>query len=312
MESVQKTLATESVQKTLCHGERAEYTYHGERTDDTYHGERTEDTYHGESTEDTYHGESTEDTYHGNDTRDVPKSKLIDDIFHKSKEFFSLPNEVKRKYLLQPGCYHGYCEYRKEAWVILGEEISDFQSTLDNFFEKCQQLAMRVLEIIARGFNAEDPLIFVKEHKYCGTTENKTALRLAWYPAIADGEDIKKDQVRCGEHSDYGSITLLLQDDLGGLQAQTQDGKFIDVHPIKDSIVVNVGALLQRWTADKLHSPVHRVVIPEKGRSSSRQSIPFFVFPDDMYEVKCMDGSDKYPPITADAYLHLRHDATSL
>lgn len=55
-------------------------------------------------------------------------------------------------------------------------------------------------------------------HGSIGTSENATALRLLYYPSLPDESTIKPEQVRCGEHSDYGSITLLFQDSVGGLE----------------------------------------------------------------------------------------------
>ena len=55
-------------------------------------------------------------------------------------------------------------------------------------------------------------------HGAIGTSENATALRLLYYPPLPDESTIKSEQVRCGEHSDYGSVTLLFQDSVGGLE----------------------------------------------------------------------------------------------
>lgn len=55
-------------------------------------------------------------------------------------------------------------------------------------------------------------------HSSIGTPENPTTLRLLYYPSLPEESIIKPEQVRCGEHSDYGSITLLFQDSVGGLE----------------------------------------------------------------------------------------------
>ena len=55
-------------------------------------------------------------------------------------------------------------------------------------------------------------------HGSIGTSGNSTALRLLYYPPLPEGFTIQPEQVRCGEHSDYGSITLLFQDSVGGLE----------------------------------------------------------------------------------------------
>ena len=58
-------------------------------------------------------------------------------------------------------------------------------------------------------------------HQKMESDENKTALRLLYYPAV--GDQLKEGQVRCGEHSDYGSITLLFQDNVGGLEVSAKN-----------------------------------------------------------------------------------------
>ena len=63
----------------------------------------------------------------------------------------------------------------------------------------------------------KDPLIFVKRHAKIGTVDCLTCIRLNHYPPTANF-DVKEGQVRCGEHSDYGSITFLFQKDQGGLE----------------------------------------------------------------------------------------------
>jgi isopenicillin N synthase-like dioxygenase len=137
-----------------------------------------------------------------------------------------------------------------------------------------------------------------------------TTFRLLMYPPLT--QDIKTGQVRLGEHSDYGSITLLFQDNIGGLQVKTRGGQWIDAAPVADSILVNIGDLMQRWTSDRLISTPHRVLIPddEIRRQTTRRSVAFFVHPDPDFVVECLDGTNKYPPTTDRQYLRQRLDAT--
>src|SRR5690606_27719524 len=91
-------------------------------------------------------------------------------------------------------------------------------------------------------------------------------------------------QLRCGTHSDFGSITLLFQDDGGGLQVKSPRGTFIDAKPIKGCGVVNAGDLLARWSNDTIKSTQHRVVEPRR-----REEIE-------------TDGTDHYPARYSIAY----------
>ena len=120
----------------------------------------------------------------------------------------------------------------------------------------------------------QDPHYFVKAHQKMGEghNENYTTMRTLYYPPLPPSSEIKPGQLRCGEHVDYGSVTLLFQDPNGGLQVSSSfsfspppshirlleliqvkrsDGDYIDVPYMSDAILVNLGALMQQWTSDK-------------------------------------------------------------
>ena len=78
-----------------------------------------------------------------------------------------------------------------------------------------------------------------------------------------------------GEHVDSGILTLLYQDDLGGLQAKNSDGQWIDVPALRNSYSINLGGALQRWTNGRFVATPHRVL----GGERERFSIPFFFEP---------------------------------
>ena len=96
------------------------------------------------------------------------------------------------------------------------------------------------------------------------------AMKIIRYPGRASGED---DQ-GVGSHKDSGLLTLLLQDDAGGLQVQGADG-WIDATPLPGAFVVNIGELLELASNGYLKATVHRVVSPPAGRD--RLSIAFFL-----------------------------------
>ncbi|KAF3706203.1 1-aminocyclopropane-1-carboxylate oxidase [Channa argus] len=137
----------------------------------------------------------------------------------------------------------------------------------------------------------------------CGVTadENGTTLRSLYYPPV-NSEKAKEGQLRCGEHSDYGTITLLFQNS-DGLQVRRRSGEFICAPTIPGAVLINVADLMQRWTSDQFVSVLHRVLLPPVGDCSTRQSLAFFVQPDDEALITCCDGSNKYPPVSAGAYL---------
>ncbi|XP_076076643.1 uncharacterized protein LOC143047471 isoform X2 [Mytilus galloprovincialis] len=147
-----------------------------------------------------------------------------------------------------------------------------------------------------------------KCHSCIGQKGNISNIRSIFYPALTSKKDTIQGQVRCGEHSDYGTLTLLIQDNIGGLEVKMREGEYEPAPPIPGTIVVNIGDLMQRWTADKLIATKHRVLIPSEVRKKmvDRQSLAFFVNPDEDVTIHCLDNSNKYDPITSRDYLNMR------
>ncbi|XP_035677508.1 2-oxoglutarate-Fe(II) type oxidoreductase ppzD-like [Branchiostoma floridae] len=139
--------------------------------------------------------------------------------------------------------------------------------------------------------------------KHMGTGPNGTSLRSTRYPPIPDPEVVKENQLRCAEHTDIGCVTLLFQD-RPGLEVCTEGDNYVLAPPIPGTVVVNIGDMLQWWTADKLVSTKYRVNIPEtaEGRGKGRRSIAFFAKADSDVQLKCLDGSDKYKPMLVREY----------
>lgn len=112
--------------------------------------------------------------------------------------------------------------------------------------------------------------------------------------------DPVEGQLRRGAHTDYGSLTVLYQDDTpGGLQVELPDGSWADVPHIPGSFVVNLGDLMAAWTNDRWVSTMHRVVNPASThRSKSRLSVAFFHQPDYDAEIVCIPTctDDANPP----------------
>lgn len=137
-----------------------------------------------------------------------------------------------------------------------------------------------------------------------------TFLRLLHYPP--QDERTPENQFGAAPHTDYGALTMLAQDDVGGLHVRHRSGEWVAAPPVKDAFVVNIGDVMARWTNDRFVSTPHRVV-NITGRE--RYSIPFFFDPDMAATVRCLDscqGPDRpprYDPITYGDYLLGRLDA---
>jgi len=127
------------------------------------------------------------------------------------------------------------------------------------------------------------------------------------------GSVVRPGIVRCGEHSDYGTVTILFQDNLGGLEAKSVTGHWLPADPIPGAVLINVGDLLENLSCGRFPATRHRVVVPEQEfrRRSPRQSIAFFVHPDDQVECSPLEGPDpRYPMVTALGHLENRFRAT--
>lgn len=95
--------------------------------------------------------------------------------------------------------------------------------------------------------------------------------------------NVEENQVEgLGMHTDMSCITIVFQDELGGLQMRSKDGKWLNIHPCKNSLVVNIGDLMQAWSNGRLRSSEHRVVLR---RSQNRFSLAFFWCFEDEKEV---------------------------
>ncbi len=130
-----------------------------------------------------------------------------------------------------------------------------------------------------------------------------------YYPPQPPG--LGQAQFGVGPHTDYGCLTLLWQDDSGGLQVQGRGGAWVLAHPIPGTFVCNVGDLLARWSNDRFVSTPHRVV---NTSGHARFSLPVFFDPNpetviDPADLLPAGAPTHYPPVTAGAHVTARFDA---
>lgn len=150
--------------------------------------------------------------------------------------------------------------------------------------------------------NTEDEEIFVRN-----TNKSFWVMRMIGYPKLetplAEGQDAT--EFSCGEHSDYGCVTLLLADPTpGALQVLSKDGKtWLNADPIPGAFVVNIGDMIERWTNGLWKSTRHRVIHRGDGY---RVSVPFFYEPNFEAMVKpltkCVDRTGGVPVHKGNTY----------
>jgi isopenicillin N synthase-like dioxygenase len=116
---------------------------------------------------------------------------------------------------------------------------------MTRFYWECFAVASDIMRALAFGIGLEDEDHLLKKH-----SGHNNQLRLLHYPSIPAEALENKAVERMSAHSDWSSMTMLFQDDCGGLEVEdpSQPGKFIPATPVKNAIVMNVGDLLQMWS----------------------------------------------------------------
>jgi isopenicillin N synthase-like dioxygenase len=181
--------------------------------------------------------------------------------------------------------------------------VPGFRAAMEAYSAAMQTLALRLMRLY-------EPALGLPEGHFDAFMRHPTCTtRLLHYPpqpvAAAPG------QIGCGAHTDWGAVTLLAQDDAGGLQVQRTHGEgageWIDVDPLPGAFVVNAGDMMQRWTNDRWRSTMHRVINRRSGRD--RWSIAYFFDLDAEASIEplavCTSADDppRYAPLTAGEHL---------
>lgn len=246
---------------------------------------------------------------------------IVKEAFRSSAVFFSLSSERKSECYYRPELNHGYQavgEQRLDSRIAadLKETFTmrdvpgnadflelwpsaEFTKTAESMFKTCLEGANQVMEAFAIALHLPTDF-FRKTH----LGEN-VALRYLHYPVVDNSLDAER--MGAGAHTDFGTITLLFQDDVGGLEVLGADDVWHPVPYIKDTIVVNTGDLMARWTNTKYRSTPHRV--QPMNSQHDRYSIAFFVDPDSATPVHVLpschsiENPSKFSGTTAGAHI---------
>ena len=226
---------------------------------------------------------------------------LIDAVFAASARFHALPHAQKMQIALDEN-HRGFIPIntstdvtstlaevtrpnQSESFMMMREDIradpkaylsgpnqwpdeSDFRADVTAYHDAMTALGRKLVRVFALALGAP-------ETDLSGAFETPTTwLRLLYYPTTdaAQGDDLYGS----APHTDFGFLTFLAQDDVGGLQVQSPSGAWVDAPKIEGSFVLNVGDMLHRWSGGILKSTPHRV-INRSGRA--RYSCPFFFDP---------------------------------
>ena len=271
--------------------------------------------------------------------------------FAAMREFFALPLEAKEAIAIgRSDAHRGYVGFATEALdgALGGDEdalgtatAGDMKETLDTgvehgpdhpevqagtplhganqwpdlpgFRETVEAYRTQIIEASDRMHRALamaldlDPEFFLDQ-----PGDTMYHLRLIHYPPM-ERLTPEPGQLGCGAHTDYGTLTLLADDGVGGLQVRQRSGEWIDVSVPDGHLVVNLGDLMAIWTNDRWVSNPHRVVNPP---GVDRYSSPLFVEPPYHLRIEALetclaDGeTPRHEPMTVGPYLLSRFDGT--
>jgi isopenicillin N synthase-like dioxygenase len=264
---------------------------------------------------------------------------IVAGLFAAAHAFFALPADVKAQTPIEASPHYlGYAKFAlekldpnrpgdaKESFNIGRERPADdpevlagmpfvgtnqwpqlpgFREPLLAYFDRLGALAALVHRAIAVDLGLA-PDYFMPSFD-----RSLSAMRILHYPPHPGAFD--GGLYGAGPHTDYGGVTLLAQDDNGGLEVRRRDGEWIAVDPVPGTFVCNIGDALMRWTNDIYVSNAHRVV-NRSGRE--RYSAAFFSEPNPDAVIACIPGCAgpgnpaKYAPIPFADYLRSKLEPT--
>ncbi len=267
-------------------------------------------------------------------------SNLINQAIESFGSFFKLPKEVKHKYLLDgKGGARGYTPFKIETakdsnlpdlkefwhtgrelpsgheyekWMLKNiwiKELPELKDLTLELYKQFDELGKSLLRSLAMYLDLDE--------KYFDKVTNlgNSVMRTIHYPKV----DINEEGERAAAHEDINLITLLIGGHQPGLEIKLKEGDWLPVSSQRDTIVCNVGDMLQRLCNHKLVSTTHRVVATRDTTDQSRYSIPFFVHPNPDWYIETLetcitkDNPNRYPEgILAEDYLRQRLEEIKL
>jgi isopenicillin N synthase-like dioxygenase len=244
--------------------------------------------------------------------QDYPIRPGLEESFDAAaREFFQLPLEEKNQISMTTGgrAWRGYFPVGGEftsgkpdikEGIYFGEELPDdhekvavqkkpmhgpnlfparpgsLREQVLEYMATCKAIGDILIQLVATGLGLP-PTYFFESHM---SKEPLQLFRIFHYPPVAMmPEELRADASLwgVGEHTDYGLLTLLKQDSVGGLEVKCLDGSWLSVPPRPETLVINIGDILEAVTEGLYQSTPHRVRNPNP--TAMRVSFPFFYDP---------------------------------
>lgn len=224
----------------------------------------------------------------------VPKD-LVERMYSVTQQFFDLPMEAKQRLNVAKsgptvrGYIPPYAENAdpgksidfKEAFDygvdeeevspffgpnLMPEELPEFKKTCEEYHDAMMALGRKLVSAFALALDLPADYFEWMQRKPI------TIQRLLHYPTQVGV--VTEKEIGIGAHTDYGFLTILSQDAVGGLQVRNSEGEWVSAPPVEDAFIINIGDLVQAMTNGLYTSTVHRVI---NTSGVARYSIPFFL-----------------------------------
>ena len=208
-----------------------------------------------------------------------------------------LPPDLKESFNVPPPVGNREPTDADRGWHASSDPLRD---ATDTFAALCFTLGQEIFSAIALSLDLPETF-FIEGHR-----PDDQGMRLFHYFPAQDRSSER--QLACGEHSDHGTLSLVFQDEAGGLEFRDSEGEWHSLPPVEGAVLVNAGDMMARWTGGVVRAAPHRVLSPER----HRYSIGYFLIP--RYEVvlSCprtavLAGTPETPqPFTVEEFLYLR------
>jgi len=243
--------------------------------------------------------------YHALRTKNLAKTLGYDNPPDLREQFYIGPLTSRAaEFTHIPGAAPLYAE---NIWP---DVPADYREVFTTAYRALERLGGTLMRVFAVALEVDEHFFDDKIDRHFST------LPVNHYPE-PDGDPLP-NQIRAGEHTDFGSLTILaVNQRAGGLQVKLRDGSWLDVTAEPDEFIVNIADMMQRWTNDRWLSNVHRVVNPPAGArsGSKRMSFGYFLHPNYDAEIACLPtcqgpgNPPRYPPVPAGEMMRQKLEA---